>query len=261
MNYDENPVYYVYHLVNPETGIPFYVGKGKGHRCKQHLTDKMEYAPNKRLTGHIMKLRARGFEPIIIKYAEGLTEKAAYELEESQILQYGRIGYEDGGILMNILLEGRPPVLYGEENGFYGRHHSEETKKIIGEKNRGPKHTSESKEKIRQRHLGVPKSEEHRRKIGDKSRGRSPSEETRQKLREHNLQPEVLKNNIESKQKEWIVITPGGEELEVVNLSGYCKEHGLDRCRMYDVAAGRANHHKEYKCWPKYPEKHHRRKK
>ncbi len=27
--YDDTPVYYVYHLVNPETGVPFYIGKGK----------------------------------------------------------------------------------------------------------------------------------------------------------------------------------------------------------------------------------------
>ena len=37
--YDVEPVYYVYHLVNPLTDVPFYVGKGKNRRCYQHLTD------------------------------------------------------------------------------------------------------------------------------------------------------------------------------------------------------------------------------
>lgn len=259
LDYDENPVYYVYHLVNPITRVPFYVGKGTRYRCKQHLVDTPETARNKRLNGHIRKLRESGIEPIIIKIKENMMERDAYELEESEIRKYGRIGFEEGGILMNLLLEARPPILRGEDNGFYGRHHTEETRRIIGEKNRGLKHTDESKEKIRQRHLGVPKSEEHRRKMSENAKGRPVKEETRQKLREHNLQPEVLKKNIESKQKVWIVITPDGEELEVVNLSDFCKERGLSRTKMYTVAAGKANHHKGYKCWPKYPEKHHRR--
>jgi hypothetical protein len=155
---------------------------------------------------------------------------------------------------MNILIEARPPIKFGKNNGFYGKTHSEETKKIIGEKNRGPKHTEESKEKIRQRHKGVPKSEEHRRKIGDKSRGCSPSQETREKLRIAALQEDALRKNIEAKQKEWIVITPEGEELEVVNLSDFCKERGLSRSKMYTVAAGKAAHHKHYKCRKKYPD-------
>lgn len=246
--YDKNPVYYVYYLINPETNNPFYIGKGKGNRCKQHLTDKIEYSKNKRLTGHIKKLREKGIEPVIIKFKENLKEEDAYILEEKQILKYGRIGFEKNGILMNLLTEARPPILIGENNGFYGRTHTEETKKIIGDKNRGKKHTEEFKEKTRQRFLGIPKSEEHKRKIREKSIGRSPSEKTRKKLKEYNLQKDVLKKNIESKQKEWIVIFPDGHEEEIINLSDFCKEHGLNRSKMYEVAAGRAGHHKHYKC-------------
>lgn len=259
--YDTSPVYYVYHLINPETGLPFYVGKGKGHRCKQHLTDKPEYSRNKRLTGHIQNLRKRGIETKILKIQENMTEENAYILEELEILKYGRIGFDDGGILLNFFISIRPERKCGEDNGFYGRTHTDETKKRIGDANRGRTHTKEARDKISKTHKGVPKSEEHRKKIGVKSRGRSPSQETREKLREHNLQPEVLKKNIEAKQKEWIVITPNGEEIEVVNLSDYCKERGLSRTKMYTVAAGKANHHKGYKCRSKYPEKHHRHKK
>lgn len=254
IEYDKNPVYYVYHLVNPETKLPFYVGKGKGNRCKQHFTDKFEYAKNKRLNGHIRKLRESGIQPIIVKYKENLTESDAYDLEESEIRKYGRIGFEEGGILMNLLLEARPPVLRGEDNGFYGRHHTEETRRILSEKHKGKTHTEETKQKMSEKRKGVPKSEEHRRKIGEKSRGRSPSQKTRQKLREHNLQPEVLKKNIESKQKEYIVTTPDGIEIEVLNLSDYCKENDLNRSKMYSVAAGERNHHKNFKCRKKYPD-------
>ena len=252
--YDVDPVYYVYYLVNPETGIPFYVGKGKGNRCYQHFKDTLEKSRNKRLTGHIKKLREQGIEPIAIKFKENLIEEDAYNLEEEKIKEFGRIGYEENGILMNLLLDARPPIRYGEENGFYGRTHSEETKRIIGDANKGRHHTEKAKEQIRQRHLGVPKSEEHRNKIREKSIGRTVKEETKQKLREHNLREDVLRKNIESKQKEWIVTFPDGHEEEVVNLSDFCKENKLSRSKMYEVAAGRMSHHKNFKCRKKNPD-------
>jgi hypothetical protein len=253
-DYSLDPVYYVYHLVNPTTGMPFYVGKGKNRRCYQHLSDTMKTSRNKRLTGHILKLRAKGIEPVILKVQENMTEKYAYDLEELEIRKYGRIGYDEGGILFNFYLANKPVPKYGELNSFYGRTHSEDTKKLIGDKNRGRKCSEKNKKLTSERFKGVPKSEEQRRKMGEKARGRRHTEESKAKLRAAALQEDALRKNIEAKQKEWIVITPEGEELEVVNLSDFCKERGLNRYKMYSVAAGERNHHKHYKCRKKYPD-------
>lgn len=253
-DYSLDPVYYVYHLINPMTGIPFYVGKGKNRRCYQHLSDTMKTTRNKRLTGHILKLRVKGIEPVIFKIQENMTEKYAYDLEELEIRKYGRIGYDEGGILFNFYLANKPAPKYGELNPFYGRTHSEESKKLIGDKNRGRECSEENKRLTSERFKGVPKSEEQRRKMGEKARGRRHTEESKAKLRAAALQEDALRKNIEAKQKEWIVITPEGEELEVVNLSDFCKERGLNRSKMYSVAAGERNHHKHYKCRKKYPD-------
>jgi hypothetical protein len=246
-DYDETPIYYVYNLVNPITGIPFYVGKGKNRRCYQHLSDKPVYSKNKRLTGHIRNLRESGIEPEVKKVKENIKEKDAYLLEE-QILQYGRIGFDADGVLLNFFISNRPIKKFKEDNGFYGKKHTDETKRLISEANTGRKHTEEAKKKLSIAHTGRPKSEEHRRKISEKSKGKITKESTKQKLREHNLREDVLKKNIESKQKEWIVITPEGIEEEIINLSDYCIEHGLNRSTMYSVASGDRKHHKGYKC-------------
>jgi hypothetical protein len=246
--YDVEPVYYVYYLVNPITDVPFYVGKGKNRRCYQHLTDKMQYSRNKRLTGHIRNLRDAGIEPKIIKIKEDMKEEDAFLLEEVEILKYGRIGFDDDGVLLNFFISNRPERKIGPDNGFYGKQHTEETKRIISEANTGLIRSPEQRKRISEAQKGKPKSEEHRRKIGEKSRGRVIKEETKEKLREHNLREEVLRKNIESKQKEWIVTKPDGVEEFVINLSDYCVEHDLNRSKMYSVASGDRNRHKGYKC-------------
>ena len=253
-DYNPNPFYYVYSLVNPETNEPFYIGKGTRHRCYQHLKDTMETTKNKRLTGHIQKLRTRGIEPVVVKIKENMPEEDAYILEEHLIREYGRIGFEDGGVLMNILLDGRPPNGTGENNSFYGRSHSPETKAAIGDKNRGRKRSKETREKMSASHKGKPKSEEHRRRIGDAHRGRTIKEETKQKLREHNLKEEVREKNRRSKMQVWIVTRPDGVEEEVEDLTLYCEENGLLRSKMYSVASGARKTHKGFKCRKKYPD-------
>lgn len=56
-------------------------------------------------------------------------------------------------------------IKYGKENGMFGKHHSEETKKRISEKLKGRVMTEEHKEKIRQAELGKKVSLETREKI------------------------------------------------------------------------------------------------
>ena len=252
--YDDNPVYYVYSLVNPETDEPFYIGKGTRYRCYQHLKDTMETTHNKRLTGHIQKLRDRGIEPIVVKLQENMPEEDAYNLEEELILKYGRIAFDVGGILMNIAIDGKPPTRFGEDNGFYGRTHTEEAKARMSEKKKGKKHTKETREKMSASHKGKPKSEKHRRKIGESQLGKEISLETRQKLREHNLKEEVREKNRRSKMQVWIVTRPDGVEEEVEDLTLYCEENGLLRSKMYSVASGARKTHKGFKCRKKYPD-------
>lgn len=238
--------YYVYHIINPLTDRIFYVGKGTGSRCKQHLTDKKEYAFNKRLNGYIRNLIENNTPPIITKIAENLTEQEAYELEESEIKKYGRRGIDDEGILLNLIESGRPPVFKGKNHPWYGRTHTDETKRKISETKKelykkgliktrkGYKHTEEAKEKNRQAHLGKKQSPESIEKTRQANLGRNQTDYQKQKAREAN-------------QKTWRIITPEGNEEIINNLRQYSLERGLDPGNMMHVARGKQKQHKGYR--------------
>lgn len=112
--------YYVYVLCDPRkagefkygnwtfTHKPFYVGKGKGGRAVRHFQD---YIRNSATQGYNTRKLKRiaaihmetGLEPYV-KYCRGLTEDAAYAMEERVVAKIGRgrngplVNMTDGGL-------------------------------------------------------------------------------------------------------------------------------------------------------------------
>jgi len=77
----------------------------------------------------------------------------------------------------------------GKKNPFYGKSHSDETKRKISEAGKGRKMSEKTKEKMREVFrgnksymFGKPKSQEIRKKLSEANKGRHPSEETRRKM-------------------------------------------------------------------------------
>ena len=87
--------YYVYAYLRQKdskrgsAGTPYYIGKGTGYRIHQKSGHPFLPSPERR-----------------IKIAKDLTEQAALDLEMELIGKYGRIKYDEGGILYNISLGG-----------------------------------------------------------------------------------------------------------------------------------------------------------
>ena len=75
--------FYVYVYINPETGHPFYVGKGKGKRARAHLGDIQ--APEREKEETIARLRESGLEPKIEIVQWNLSEAAALAAESALI--------------------------------------------------------------------------------------------------------------------------------------------------------------------------------
>jgi hypothetical protein len=171
--------YYVYMYIDPRDNLPFYVGKGKDNRLKKHLSETFENTENRRKYAYIQGLRNKGIEPIIKKIKENLSQEDAYEFEEDLIRHYGRKDLDTNGILTNICIDNRPPVITGEKHHQFGKaiitYHTEETKKKISDAHKGRPSMKK----------GTTCSEETKERMSNAQKGRIISEEAKEKLREY----------------------------------------------------------------------------
>ncbi len=98
-------------------------------------------------SGKIIKRAIEKYKPenFIKEYIEIFDNKDDAEKLEAELVNEKYVRRED---TYNISLGGNVCILFGVDNGFYGKHHTENTKKIISGKNTGKKHTEEALKKI-----------------------------------------------------------------------------------------------------------------
>lgn len=87
--FDEKTVqklhFYVYLLIDPGTGSPFYVGKGKGNRVFNHLKRALKEKTENLKYDTIRQINEQGLTPQHIIVRHGITEDTAFEIEASLI--------------------------------------------------------------------------------------------------------------------------------------------------------------------------------
>ena len=84
--------YYVYLLVDPRSGKPFYVGKGKGRRMKQHAIEaRSGKGGNAIKCRTILDIESDGLDVKYVVYESGLSERDAFDQESALIRQYGLV--------------------------------------------------------------------------------------------------------------------------------------------------------------------------
>lgn len=103
---------------------------------------------------------------------------------------------------------------------------------------RGKVHSQETKDLMSAERLGKKKSEHHRSAC---SAAWANPENAEKYAR-------VRSMAVASRIKTYTVTDPQGLEREVLNLSKFCKEHGLLQSHMTAVASGKRPHHKGWTC-------------
>jgi len=199
--------FYVYGLIDPETGMPFYIGKGRKGRAKRHISKvrRGESSENSLKDSKIQSLLEKLIEPVIHYYHTNLEEDVAYNLETALIAQYGRLRIDDEGILLNRhLAHPMPPQNTGKtrfpsghspwNKGKRGFIHTEETKKKMSQTRMGSPSPTRGRimpeeEKLRRSKaaIGHKVSNETREKLSKIFEGRYISPETRQKMKEAHI--------------------------------------------------------------------------
>lgn len=160
-------IFYVYIFIDPRNGLPFYVGKGKGNRWKQHFW-KSSLFKNTPKNSKLKKILSLGLEVIVHFYIIDVPEHIAYITEEALIQKYGRIDIGTG-ILTNCT-----------SGGDGVRDVSEQVRKELSIRASQRRATEEQKAERSRRMKGSGNhmfgrsfSEEHRAKISEGNQGKT----------------------------------------------------------------------------------------
>lgn len=170
--------FYIYLHSTSDTGIPFYIGKGKNRRA---------YTRHGRSSHWNNIVNKHGFIVDII--STGLSEDEAFNHEKRFISFYGKIK-NNSGPLINITDggDGVSGCNEGNKNWMF-RVETDETRRKKSESHKGKKRPDHSRKMMgnswhRSRGIGYHQSEETKQKLRLANLGKKQSEETRKKMSE-----------------------------------------------------------------------------
>ena len=136
---------------------------------------------------YLWKCALKGYRSMMARAFTFMRKKAVVYATDETIEQIARDYEEAMREAAKASSESKKGKYTGEDNPFYGKHHSTETRKKLSDSWDYDKHfTTETRKKISEGNKGKKFSEEHKKKIGTANKGRRHSEEAKRKISEAN---------------------------------------------------------------------------
>lgn len=164
---------------------PFYVGKGKGKRDTDHLREReLSDRINMFKNGKIKKILDLGMVPIIIRLKENLSDEESLQLEIDTIAKIGR-GNHGNGPLTNLTDGGNGSAgrIFSDKTKALmsaQRKGKKQTPAQYAANCSRPPMSEEHRRKISESQKGIRRmTDEQYRALGEKNRGRKHSDESR----------------------------------------------------------------------------------
>lgn len=215
---------YIYRITNNITQ-DFYIGKTTQEievRFRQHKTKAKGNKSQTILHRAMRKYGVENFTIEIIDTADGdINESEIKWIKELDPLYNMTSGGEGGDTSSSPLyqeyMKTHSNNMSGKNNPFYGKRHSEETKRRISEKKKGTKMSEETK-KI----------------LSEKNKGKK-------------MPREIVERQRLEKSKTYYLTTPEGDSIIVTNLSEFCRKNNLDQGNMNAMYNGKFKSSKGYR--------------
>lgn len=154
---------YIYKTTN-KVNNKIYIGQKKSAK----FLGEAYLGSGKILTQAVAKYGKEMFSVELIDTADTLEE-----LGEKEKHWIKTLNSQDPSVGYNITPGGIHVPIEGQDNGFYGKHHTEETKQKLRESRKNsPPMSQETRNKIADAHRGSHRTLETRKKMGDQQRGR-----------------------------------------------------------------------------------------
>ena len=227
---------------------PIYIGKGKGERYKRHfiLSSLKEPSYKNNLIKKIFNETGKYPEVVILE--NDLSEEMAFAWEMNYIKTIGRksIGL---GPLTNMTDGGEnPPALKGSDHPMFGKPCLEQTKKAVSLAHKGKpgfnlnkKLSEETKDKIRQSHIGLYSGDNH------PMYGKTHSEKSKEQMKNSHIGLHVGEKSPVA--KIWFAHNVDGTDVgPIFNFQKFCSKYNLQHGNMSKIALGKRKFHKGWTC-------------
>lgn len=231
----------VYRATNIING-KVYIGQTIGtlnRRMVCHISDALLKKDNMYFHKAIRKYGKENFIWEIIVECKSLKELNKSEIGMIEKYDTFSKGYN--------LTEGGEGVLglWGEAAFWYGRHHTEESKKKMSEGKKGEKNYN----------YGKHPTKETREKMSKSSEGKKMSDSAREKVSKARKDKKHSKEHTEklakATSKKYKIITPEGDIIFIHGIVKFCKSYKKEKLNpgnLIKVAKGRQKYCKGYKC-------------